>query len=207
MRTFARRFFAGLRPTLLFKNCLFCLLMITLAFCLPAACSDDFGTISIDSTRTTIVFFGDSITAGYDVVPDQAFPALISEELIMPVINAGLPGDTTASALARLERDHVLCRHKDILAGTRVTGLPGCASLDLEDAEVPKFDPPVSDQGVYDGVEGLLNDLLGLQLSQPDLFGNGPNDLFLGHDSILLSEGAVAGSGWDLAGRQFTLQV
>jgi len=106
MRTFAWRCIAGLRPTLLWKNCLFCLLTITLALCLPAACSDDYGTISnIDSTRTTIVFFGDSITAGYDVLPEQAFPALISEELTMPVVNAGLPGDTTANALARLQRD------------------------------------------------------------------------------------------------------
>ena len=106
MRSFARRFLAGLRPILLLKNRLLCLLTIALALCLPAACSDDYETITnIDSTRTSIVFFGDSITAGYDVSPDQAFPALISEELMMPVVNAGLPGDTTASALARLERD------------------------------------------------------------------------------------------------------
>ena len=41
-------------------------------------------------------------------------------------------------------------------------------------------------QGLDDRVEGLLDDFLGLQLRQPNLLGNGSNDLFLGHDSILL---------------------
>ncbi len=96
----------GPRPPLFLKNCLLCLLTIALTLCLLAACSEDYGTISnIDSTRTTIVFFGDSITAGYDVLPELAFPALIAEDLKMPTVNAGLPGDTTANALARLERD------------------------------------------------------------------------------------------------------
>lgn len=35
----------------------------------------------------------------------EAFPALLSRELELPVINAGVDGDTTADALARIERD------------------------------------------------------------------------------------------------------
>ena len=56
----------------------------------------------------TVVFFGDSLTAGYGVEPDEAYPALIQgkiEEagLAWRVVNAGLSGETTAGGLRRLD--------------------------------------------------------------------------------------------------------
>jgi len=56
----------------------------------------------------TIVFFGDSLTAGYGLDPDEAFPALILEKITaagLPwrVVNAGLSGETTAGGLRRLD--------------------------------------------------------------------------------------------------------
>jgi acyl-CoA thioesterase-1 len=58
----------------------------------------------------TIVFFGDSLTAGYglDAPEDDAYPALIqhkidSEGLPWKVVNAGLSGDTTAEGLRRVD--------------------------------------------------------------------------------------------------------
>jgi acyl-CoA thioesterase-1 len=60
---------------------------------------------NLDSEGTVIVCFGDSITAGYGVGQGLAFPALISERLDVSVVNAGVDGDTTRDALARLERD------------------------------------------------------------------------------------------------------
>lgn len=55
-----------------------------------------------------ILFFGDSLTAGYGLEVSQAFPALIQQkidslELDYTVINAGLSGETTASGKNRLE--------------------------------------------------------------------------------------------------------
>ena len=66
----------------------------------------------------TIVFFGDSLTAGFGVQQQQAFPALIGDkirELGLPceVVNAGLSGDTTAGGLRRL--DWLLQRKIDVL--------------------------------------------------------------------------------------------
>jgi len=61
------------------------------------------------STRTqTILFFGNSLTAGYGLEPDQAFPALIQERidsLNLPykVINAGVSGETTAGGKSRID--------------------------------------------------------------------------------------------------------
>lgn len=54
-----------------------------------------------------IVFLGDSLTAGYGLDPEQAFPKLVEAELRQEgvdatVVNAGVSGDTTAGGLRRL---------------------------------------------------------------------------------------------------------
>lgn len=55
-----------------------------------------------------ILFFGDSITAGYGLEPALAFPALVQEKIEeagwrFNVINAGLSGDTSAGGLRRID--------------------------------------------------------------------------------------------------------
>ena len=57
-----------------------------------------------------ILFFGDSLTAGYGLanVSDESFPALIGGKiraagLNYTIINAGLSGDTSAGGLARID--------------------------------------------------------------------------------------------------------
>jgi acyl-CoA thioesterase I len=56
----------------------------------------------------TIIFFGDSLTAGAGLDPDEAYPALIQQKLDQAgrpwrVVNAGLSGETTAGGLRRLD--------------------------------------------------------------------------------------------------------
>ncbi|MBL7471427.1 arylesterase [Robertkochia sp. 1368] len=56
----------------------------------------------------TILFFGNSLTAGMGLDTEEAFPALVQDrldslQLGYKVINAGLSGDTTASGLSRLD--------------------------------------------------------------------------------------------------------
>ena len=80
----------------------------------------------------TILFLGDSLTAGLGVAQEQAYPALIQEKireqnLPFDVINAGISGDTTAGGLARL--DWVLQKKIDVLvlalgANDGLRGLP-----------------------------------------------------------------------------------
>ena len=55
-----------------------------------------------------IVAFGDSLVAGYQLAPGDSFPAQLEDSLREEgvnarVINAGVSGDTTADALARLD--------------------------------------------------------------------------------------------------------
>lgn len=63
---------------------------------------------SQDETPQRILFFGDSITAGYGVGPDQAFPTLIQQKIDslgweFKVINGGLSGETSAGGLRRID--------------------------------------------------------------------------------------------------------
>jgi acyl-CoA thioesterase-1 len=55
-----------------------------------------------------VLFFGDSLTAGHSLAPEEAYPSLIQRELDrrgrdVRVVNAGVSGDKTADGLARLE--------------------------------------------------------------------------------------------------------
>jgi lysophospholipase L1-like esterase len=62
----------------------------------------------------TIICFGDSLTFGTGAVPGMDYPSQLSKMISKPVINAGAPGDTTASALTRLQHD-VLSRSPDMV--------------------------------------------------------------------------------------------
>ena len=62
---------------------------------------------STAKTRT-IVFFGNSLTAGYGLSPSQAFPALIQHKidsagLPYKVINAGVSGETSSGGTGRID--------------------------------------------------------------------------------------------------------
>ncbi len=56
----------------------------------------------------TIVFMGDSLTEGYQLTKEEAYPALIEKELKKKhpetkVINGGVSGATSASGAKRLD--------------------------------------------------------------------------------------------------------
>lgn len=75
--------------------------VLVLAFSIPLAAADA-------DPPCRLVVLGDSLVAGYGVDLDQAFPAQLERRLDSKgygcaVINAGVPGDTTAGGLARLD--------------------------------------------------------------------------------------------------------
>ena len=56
----------------------------------------------------TIIFFGNSLTAGYGLSPSQAFPALIQKKidslgLPYKVVNAGVSGETSSGGNSRID--------------------------------------------------------------------------------------------------------
>ncbi len=66
------------------------------------------------SNYQTIICFGDSLTYGTGASQGMDYPSQLSRMLNKPVINAGVPGDTTGRALMRLERD-VISKNPDIV--------------------------------------------------------------------------------------------
>jgi len=62
------------------------------------------------SGKVTIAFLGDSLTAGYELLVNQAYPARIGELFAaegysnIDIDNAGLSGDTSAGGLRRVEQ-------------------------------------------------------------------------------------------------------
>ncbi|WP_080054516.1 arylesterase [Spirosoma aerolatum] len=57
--------------------------------------------------KQIVLFYGNSLTAGYGVEPSQAFPALVGKKidslgLNYTVVNAGLSGETTAGGKSRI---------------------------------------------------------------------------------------------------------
>jgi acyl-CoA thioesterase-1 len=58
---------------------------------------------NLDSPGTTIVCLGDSITSGVGADPGLAYPDVLADRLGVDIINAGVPGDTAADGLERLD--------------------------------------------------------------------------------------------------------
>lgn len=62
----------------------------------------------VSISTKTILFYGDSITAGYGLSVEDAFPARVAEALKakgmeVKVVNAGLSGETSAGGLSRID--------------------------------------------------------------------------------------------------------
>ncbi|MFN3591188.1 MAG: GDSL-type esterase/lipase family protein, partial [Thermaurantiacus sp.] len=77
----------------------FHMLALALVFALPHAAEA--------RGQQLVLAFGDSLTAGYQLRPNESFPARLEAELRrqgrdVRVVNAGVSGDTTAQGRARL---------------------------------------------------------------------------------------------------------
>lgn len=89
-------------------------------------------TFFVQAPPKVILFFGDSLTAGYGLSPEEAFPALSGKELTkngkqVKIVNAGLSGETSAGGLTRI--DWVLRQPIDVFvlelgANDGLRGLP-----------------------------------------------------------------------------------
>ena len=78
------------------------ILPLLLAYVLLTACG---GPAPVTPSGENIICFGDSLTFGTGATRDKSYPAQLAEMIGQPVINSGIPGDTTDRALQRLERD------------------------------------------------------------------------------------------------------
>jgi len=72
---------------------------------------------NLDSAGTNIIAFGDSLTAGFGASAGEDYPSRLSILIGAPVINAGVSGDTTDAALARLDPDVLARDPRIVIAG------------------------------------------------------------------------------------------
>ncbi len=84
-----------------------------------------------------ILFFGDSITAGYEIDPDDAFPAIIQRKaeesgLNYKVTNAGVSGETSAGGVRRI--DWILQQDIDVFF-LELGGNDGLRGIDPENTK------------------------------------------------------------------------
>lgn len=76
-------------------------------FSLLASCGDSYEAFT---DPMTIIALGDSLTAGYQIPVESAFPAQLERDLHtvgytgVTVVNAGVSGDTSRDGLARLPK-------------------------------------------------------------------------------------------------------
>lgn len=143
-------------------------ILVAILFCLMMACgapeqkSQDSAQTSVQDEVTPevvtndkiILFFGNSITAGYQLAVEQAFPAVIQRRLDSldynyRVVNAGLSGETTAGGKSRI--DWVLRTVPDIFV-LELGANDGLRGLPLE--ETPK-----NLQGIIDSVKKVNPDV------------------------------------------------
>ncbi len=73
--------------------------------------------VGSEGNKKVILFFGDSLTAGYGLEQGEAFPAIIQQKidslgLSYQVVNAGLSGETTSGGKNRI--DWVLKQNVDV---------------------------------------------------------------------------------------------
>lgn len=54
---------------------------------------------------TNVIAFGDSLTRGTGAPPGKDYPSRLSQMAGVPIVNAGVPGETSADAIRRVQRD------------------------------------------------------------------------------------------------------
>lgn len=90
------------------------LMMISLL----SACQPD--TRQQPLNDAVVLALGDSLTAGYGAGQGESYPELLTEQTSWQVVNAGISGDTSAQALARLP--DLLVKHQPQLVIISIGG-------------------------------------------------------------------------------------
>jgi acyl-CoA thioesterase-1 len=113
-----------------FNVYLLVVLVILLTLIVPVNSSN-----KIDPPANTIVVLGDSLSAGYGVKLEKAWPSLLEKSIIdnglnFKVLNAGISGDTTSGGLYRLPK--LLSKHKPQIVILELGGNDGLRGMSLK---------------------------------------------------------------------------
>lgn len=130
-----------------------------------AACDRPPTLPKLDS-QDVIVAFGDSLTHGTGAGTNDAYPAVLASLTGRTVINAGVPGDTTSSGLARLPA--VLAEHQ-----------PRLVLLCLGGNDMLRKHPQASTENnlrlLVQTIRASGAEVLLIAVPEPKLFGGAPD--------------------------------
>lgn len=81
--------------------------VLALLFIAPLLQAAESNDLPPSPRQQRILCFGDSLTAGYGIDPEQAYPTLLQKKIdaqgwLFQIVNAGLSGDTTSGGLRRI---------------------------------------------------------------------------------------------------------
>jgi acyl-CoA thioesterase-1 len=134
------------------------------------------------SSTEIIICFGDSLTFGTGASKGMDYPSQLAKMIDRPVINKGVPDDTTSSALRRLKRD-VLSDNPDIVLITLgVNDLKDGISKDIAFNNLKQIVQTIQKQGAKVIIGGL---------SWPGMdrgFGKGYEDLARQTGAMLIAD-------------------
>lgn len=82
----------------------YCYLLVFILSLSSGACSPTKEKLPAIPAGATILVLGDSLSYGSGASPQASYPTLLAKNTGWKVINAGVPGDTTAQGLARLPK-------------------------------------------------------------------------------------------------------
>lgn len=141
-----------------------------------------------------IICFGDSLTFGTGSSPGMDYPSQLSGLTGRPVINAGVPGDTTESAARRLDRDVLSRSPRIVLVILGLNDLMGGVPREVAFANLERiverirergalvvvggFSAPLPEQGWYEGYKDLCRETGALLV--PDVYAG-----ILGRDHLM----------------------
>jgi acyl-CoA thioesterase-1 len=134
------------------------------------------------SNTKIIICFGDSLTFGTGASKGMDYPSQLAKMLGRPVLNKGIPGDTTSSALLRLRRD-VLSKNPDIVLITLgINDLINGVPTDIALGNLKQIVQTIQNQGARVIIGGL---------SFPEIdrrLGKGFRDLARQTGAVLVSD-------------------
>lgn len=148
----------------LFLKSILLLILFLLSSCTPSP------RLSQLSPDTKVLAFGDSITYGTGAAEGESYPAVLQGILSRTVINAGIPGETTAEGLSRLPS--VIDEHRPALMILCLGG--NDFLLKLDEGEAKKNLREMVKLAKEKGVDVLLIGVprLGLSLAVSEIYGD-----------------------------------
>ena len=143
------------------KNAGIGILSIVALFFVYKSLSDPVKIRNATPTGENIICFGDSLTYGTGAAKGMDYPSQLSKIIGKPIINAGIPGDTTGSALKRLERDVLLKNPKIVLITLGGNDLKNRVSKEIAFQNLKAIVQSIQDRGALVVIGGISIPLYG----------------------------------------------